>query len=203
MINIDGKCDCPDEKKWDTETNQCTYPKDQSQPEETQTTLLSETVVSTQIPDSTIVSNIVSSDTNEPTTISLSNTGLFEKGEATLSKEAQQELKIFAQDIVDNNRSDCAFIIEGYTDPIGNYQENYNLSGDRANAVKDFLVNNTNISKHISTIYAVAHHETDCMCKKLGGKYCDKPNNIDDVDVSCRRVEISGKCSSETESDKS
>ena len=75
---------------------------------------------------------------------------LFNPGTSSLKAESNQVLS----DIISvlNEYTNARFMIEGHTDSIGSYELNKRLSEARANAVKDFLVNNGIDSTRLSAI---------------------------------------------------
>ncbi len=68
---------------------------------------------------------------------------LFDYDKAALKPEAEEALKKVA--VVLSQFPESMVIIEGYTDSKGGKSVNMQLSQDRANAVKDWLVKNGNV----------------------------------------------------------
>ncbi len=64
---------------------------------------------------------------------------LFPTGKYSLNPSAQADLTKFAVNLIQNPDTDVA--ITGYTDNTGSYAVNEKLSGQRANAVRDYLMN--------------------------------------------------------------
>lgn len=64
---------------------------------------------------------------------------LFPTGKYTLNPNAQADLTKFAVSLLNNPDTDVD--ITGYTDNTGSYAVNEKLSGQRANAVRDYLIN--------------------------------------------------------------
>lgn len=64
---------------------------------------------------------------------------LFPTGKYILNPTAQADLTKFAVNLLNNPDTDVA--ITGYTDNTGSYAVNEKLSGQRANAVRDYLLN--------------------------------------------------------------
>lgn len=64
---------------------------------------------------------------------------LFPTGKYTLNPTAQADLTKFAVNLISNPDTDVA--IKGYTDNTGSYAVNEKLSGQRANAVRNYLIN--------------------------------------------------------------
>ena len=64
----------------------------------------------------------------------------FDTGKATLKAGAKNTLARIAEQLKGN--SDVHIAIEGHTDSVGNDEKNMELSEKRANAVRDYLVNN-------------------------------------------------------------
>lgn len=63
---------------------------------------------------------------------------LFPTGKYTLNPHAQADLTKFAVSLINNPNTDVD--ITGYTDNTGSYAVNEKLSGQRANAVRDYLI---------------------------------------------------------------
>jgi len=64
----------------------------------------------------------------------------FELGSATLTPQAMEEARVFAEALKGDKLSDRRFMIEGHTDSIGGRDYNLDLSRRRAQAVKEYLV---------------------------------------------------------------
>ena len=64
----------------------------------------------------------------------------FELGSATLTPQAMEEARVFAEALKGDKLSDRRFMIEGHTDSIGDRAYNLDLSRRRAQAVKEYLV---------------------------------------------------------------
>jgi outer membrane protein OmpA-like peptidoglycan-associated protein len=64
---------------------------------------------------------------------------LFPTGKYTLNSNAQADLTKFAANLISNADTDVQ--IYGYTDNTGSYSVNETLSNQRANAVRDYLIN--------------------------------------------------------------
>lgn len=64
---------------------------------------------------------------------------LFPTGKYNLNPTAQADLTKFAVNLISHPDTDVA--ITGYTDNTGSYAVNEKLSGQRANAVRDYLIN--------------------------------------------------------------
>ena len=63
----------------------------------------------------------------------------FELGSATLTSQAREEAKVFAQSLVHPELASKKFVIEGHTDSQGGRAYNLDLSRRRAQAVADYL----------------------------------------------------------------
>jgi outer membrane protein OmpA-like peptidoglycan-associated protein len=63
----------------------------------------------------------------------------FELGSATLTPQAMEEAKVFAQSLMAPEMASMRFVIEGHTDAQGSRQSNMDLSQRRAQAVADYL----------------------------------------------------------------
>lgn len=98
----------------------------------------------------------------------------FDTGKATL-KEDKSELKKIAQKLKKLNSS---ILVEGYTDNVGSAASNMTLSKNRADAVKNFLVENAGINNNMI--------ET----KALGENNPVADNNIEEGRAKNRRVEL-------------
>jgi outer membrane protein OmpA-like peptidoglycan-associated protein len=64
---------------------------------------------------------------------------LFDSGSSSVSPGAQQRLSQFAQTV--NRYPESTLVIRGYTDSMGSEASNLRLSEDRADSVRNFLVN--------------------------------------------------------------
>lgn len=64
---------------------------------------------------------------------------LFPTGKYTLNSSAQSDLTKFAVNLQNNPETNVQ--VFGYTDNTGSYQVNERLSGQRANAVRNYLIN--------------------------------------------------------------
>lgn len=64
---------------------------------------------------------------------------LFPTGKYTLNPHAQADLTKFATNLIENPNTDV--LINGYTDNTGSYQVNETLSNQRANSVRNYLIN--------------------------------------------------------------
>jgi outer membrane protein OmpA-like peptidoglycan-associated protein len=64
---------------------------------------------------------------------------LFPTGKYNLNPQAQADLTKFAVNLINNPNTDVK--IYGYTDNTGSYAVNEKLSGQRANSVRDYLIN--------------------------------------------------------------
>lgn len=71
----------------------------------------------------------------------------FEFDSALLSEEAKLELNKIGELMEEKNSEIDRLRIEGHTDSIGSSEYNQRLSERRAQSVKDYLVDNFNISK--------------------------------------------------------
>ena len=63
----------------------------------------------------------------------------FELGSATLTPQAMEEAKVFAQSLMAPEMASMRFVIEGHTDAAGSRETNLDLSKRRAQAVADYL----------------------------------------------------------------
>lgn len=63
----------------------------------------------------------------------------FELGSATLTPQAMEEAKVFAQSLMAPEMASMRFTIEGHTDAQGSREFNLDLSQRRAQAVADYL----------------------------------------------------------------
>lgn len=63
----------------------------------------------------------------------------FELGSATLTPQAMEEARVFAEALKGDKLADRRFAIEGHTDSIGDRAYNLDLSRRRAEAVKEYL----------------------------------------------------------------
>ena len=63
----------------------------------------------------------------------------FELASATLTPQAMEEARVFAEALKSEKLSDRRFAIEGHTDSIGDRAYNLDLSRRRAEAVRDYL----------------------------------------------------------------
>jgi outer membrane protein OmpA-like peptidoglycan-associated protein len=63
----------------------------------------------------------------------------FELGSATLTNQAREEARVFAQALKTPQLSNKRFVIEGHTDSIGGRHYNLDLSRRRAQAVVEYL----------------------------------------------------------------
>jgi outer membrane protein OmpA-like peptidoglycan-associated protein len=63
----------------------------------------------------------------------------FELGSATLTAQAREEARVFAQALKTPQLNDKRFVIEGHTDSIGGRDYNLDLSRRRAQAVVEYL----------------------------------------------------------------
>lgn len=63
----------------------------------------------------------------------------FELGSATLTPQAMEEARVFAEALKAPSLAERRFTIEGHTDSIGDRASNLDLSRRRAQAVKDYL----------------------------------------------------------------
>ena len=63
----------------------------------------------------------------------------FETGSATLTPQAMEEARVFAEALKAPKLSDRRFRIEGHTDSVGGREYNLDLSRRRAQAVADYL----------------------------------------------------------------
>lgn len=75
---------------------------------------------------------------DEPQKLTLSGAVLFEIGESDLMPLAERKLQPVAEAL--KQQEDAEFVIEGHTDSTGSVALNDRLSQERAEAVKDFLV---------------------------------------------------------------
>jgi OOP family OmpA-OmpF porin len=73
------------------------------------------------------------------TTITLNTDALFEFNEAELKGEGKRCLNQFISNIKANKLNVASFDITGYTDRIGSYNKNLNLSQRRADSVAAYL----------------------------------------------------------------
>jgi outer membrane protein OmpA-like peptidoglycan-associated protein len=70
----------------------------------------------------------------------------FETNATILTADARHELDIVGQALNTNRLASFNFIIEGHADPRGSAERNLHLSEGRAKAVKQYLVQNQNVS---------------------------------------------------------
>ncbi|MCB9575489.1 MAG: OmpA family protein [Polyangiaceae bacterium] len=92
----------------------------------------------------------VKEDANE-TTITLSGSVLFKTDSADLLPIARDSLDRVA-DALKNADDDRTFVIEGHTDSRGSATHNQKLSLDRAQSVRDYLVNHGVDSSRVTTV---------------------------------------------------
>ncbi|MEW6531562.1 MAG: OmpA family protein [Thermodesulfobacteriota bacterium] len=66
---------------------------------------------------------------------------LFDEWSSKLNREeTKQQLNEIGEALSSSDLSTCSFIVEGHTDPRGGYERNQQLSRDRAEAVKNYLI---------------------------------------------------------------
>jgi outer membrane protein OmpA-like peptidoglycan-associated protein len=70
----------------------------------------------------------------------------FETNSTELTPEARRSLDVVGQALNDNQLIEYKFIIEGHADPRGSAEWNQQLSEGRADAVRQYLVQNQNVS---------------------------------------------------------
>jgi OmpA-OmpF porin, OOP family len=69
----------------------------------------------------------------------------FETNATALTPQAKRELAVVGQALNTHKLADFTFIIEGHADPRGSPQRNMVLSQGRADAVREYLVQNQNV----------------------------------------------------------
>jgi outer membrane protein OmpA-like peptidoglycan-associated protein len=104
----------------------------------------------------------------------------FEFDSAQLRPEAIAQLDALAKSLKQDVPESAAFVIEGHTDVAGAYNVNQELSLARAQAVKDYLINQEGVKQQLDV---------------RGVGYCDLANPHDPRAAENRRVVIINKTS--------
>lgn len=102
---------------------------------------------------------------------------LFALGKSTLTSAAKNTITSFASQVktavANGDSSDYCITVVGHTDKTGNAQLNYNLSVNRANAVKEALIS---AGLSVQNIQASGRGQTECT--------------MNGAQESCRKVDI-------------
>lgn len=102
---------------------------------------------------------------------------LFALGKSTLTSAAKNTITSFASQVktavANGDSSDYCITVVGHTDKTGNAQLNYNLSVNRANAVKEALIS---ADLSVQNIQASGRGQTECT--------------MNGAQESCRKVDI-------------
>lgn len=100
----------------------------------------------------------------------------FQFGSAEITPEAAPTLKALAEALNRDKGENVSYVIEGHTDAVGTFSYNEDLSMQRAQAVKDYLVNH--------------EHVPEAVLKVQGRSYCDPANSGDPRGAENRRVVV-------------
>jgi OmpA-OmpF porin, OOP family len=100
----------------------------------------------------------------------------FEFGSAILTPEAKEVLRNLGKALNGQLRDQKSFEIDGYTDAVGGYQYNAQLSQSRAAAAKDFLVHEMGVAPE--------------RLKVVGKSYCDPVDPSHPDSAANRRVVV-------------
>ena len=119
-------------------------------------------------------------DGEEDTMVMLSEV-LFQFGEADLAPEAEQTLSIIATTLEDVNQ----VIVTGHTDSIGSEENNLGLAQARAEAVRDWLLQHSDLSSDVVLARGVG--EADPIAPNVTDNGEDNPEGR----AQNRRVEFS------------
>lgn len=135
-------------------------------------------IVTQQVTVPKITNNYTYTIVSTHTTVdkaSLPAGSLFKIGSAELLDQAKQPLDNFIAQLSESGYTDCKISITGYTDPVGNPNNNLTLSRKRAQAVEDYFNGKKAGNKLIETISSTGLGEANCTCG--AGKLPDDASN--------------------------
>lgn len=205
-VLIDCSCECGNGYDYDEATQTCKCEGENKR--EKDGVCETVTVVEEFIQGASIVNTITTSTQTD--NVTLDSTALFQIGTFDLRDEAKIKLDEFLQEVTDSGLKNCKIEIVGYTDPVGGSDRNYDLSVQRANAVRDYLEGK---NPDIVEIKAIGKGEANCTCGLDTEELQIPVGKENDPDYSvckgkkpylvvpdgnryapCRRIEMSMKC---------
>lgn len=112
---------------------------------------------------------IIQTIVKEPKVIRLNTDGLFKFDSSTISDmntKGYNDLQKLAFSINDIEKDIESIDVVGYTDRLGSEQYNYQLGLDRANAVKDFLLQHSDINTSAINVTSKGESESRTSCSE-------------------------------------